>query len=57
MVTTRVTDNSITLKVQVCHTCGDIGVENGPILQGTGVPAAHILAFLWKVFLVAFLQH
>lgn len=38
-------------------TCGDIGVKHSPVLQGPGVPTAHIVAFLWKVALVAFLQH
>lgn len=38
-------------------TCGDIGVKHSPVLQGPSVPAAHSVAFLWKVGLVAFFQH
>lgn len=39
------------------RTCGNIGVEDGSVLQGAGVPAAHVVPFLWKVLLVSFLQH
>lgn len=39
------------------RTCRNVGVEHRPVLQGTSVPAAHGVAFLWKVGFVAFLQH
>lgn len=39
------------------HTCGNICVKYSAILQGSRVPAAHCVAFLWKVCLVALFQH
>lgn len=45
------------IELFICHTCGDIGVKDSPVLQGTSVPAAHSFAFLRKVYLVTFLQY
>lgn len=46
----------LTERRQMEATCDDVGVKHGSILQGASVPAAHSVAFLGEVCLIAFLQ-